>query len=221
MLRKKGDWNRLQIAAKGPHITVMLNGKKICDVTDNPTDPAEARWKEAGPISLQWPPSGESGGFEGTSNTATSASNPSHHRPDPCNESASGRCTTLVWRQQFPHHAYRVIRECARRRASSNKWTLIIVLVAACTSAAAAQHYEHALPADFNQPIGSSKSGLGTFTRAISSTNRGAQAYFSQGFQLMYAFAKAEAGRSFREAQRQDPNCAICYWGEAWAWVPT
>jgi hypothetical protein len=64
-LRKKGDWNRLQIAAKGPHITVMLNGKKICDVTDNPTDPAEARWKEAGPISLQWPPSGESGGFEG------------------------------------------------------------------------------------------------------------------------------------------------------------
>ena len=55
-LRKKGDWNRVQIAAKGPHITVMLNGKKICDVTYNPTDPAEARWKEAGPISLQWPP---------------------------------------------------------------------------------------------------------------------------------------------------------------------
>ena len=114
----------------------------------------------------------------------------------------------------------RVIRECARRRASSNKWTLIIVLVAACTSAAAAQHYEHALPADFNQPIGLFKSGLGPFTRAISSTNRGAQAYFSQGFQLMYAFAKTEAGRSFREAQRQDPNCAICYWGEAWAWGP-
>ena len=108
----------------------------------------------------------------------------------------------------------RVIRECARRRASSNKWTLIIVIVAACTSAAAAQHYEHALPADFNQPIGLFKSGLGPFTRAISSTNRGAQAYFSQGFQLMYAFAKAEAGRSFREAQRQDPNCAICYWGK-------
>ena len=36
----------------------------------------------------------------------------------------------------------------------------------------------------------------------------------------MYAFAKAEAGRSFREAQRRDPKCAICYWGEAWAWGP-
>jgi tetratricopeptide (TPR) repeat protein len=36
----------------------------------------------------------------------------------------------------------------------------------------------------------------------------------------MYAFAKTEAGRSFREAQRRDPDCAICYWGEAWAWGP-
>ena len=85
---------------------------------------------------------------------------------------------------------------------------------------AAAQHYEHPLPADFNEPIGLFKIGLGTFTRPISSTNNEAQAYFNQGFQLMYAFAKVEAGRSFREAQRRDPNCAICYWGEAWAWGP-
>ena len=34
----------------------------------------------------------------------------------------------------------------------------------------------------------------------------------------MYAFAKQDAARSFREAWRRDPNCAICYWGEAWAW---
>ena len=35
---------------------------------------------------------------------------------------------------------------------------------------------------------------------------------------MMYAFAKMEAARSFREAWKLDPNCAICYWGEAWAW---
>jgi hypothetical protein len=64
-LRKKQEWNHLQIAAKGTHLTVSLNGKKICDVNDDPTDPAEAKWKEAGPISLQWPPPGESGGFSG------------------------------------------------------------------------------------------------------------------------------------------------------------
>jgi hypothetical protein len=64
-LRKKEDWNHLVIAAKGPHLTVSLNGKKICDVMDTPTDPAEDKWKEAGPINIQWPPPGESGGFEG------------------------------------------------------------------------------------------------------------------------------------------------------------
>jgi hypothetical protein len=51
-LRKKEDWNHVQISFKGPHLQVTLNGTKICDVTDNPTEPA---WKEAGPIDFQWP----------------------------------------------------------------------------------------------------------------------------------------------------------------------
>ena len=64
-LRKKEDWNHLQVSFRGPHLQVSLNGTKICDVVDNPTDPAEARWKEAGPIGLQWPPASEGGGFDG------------------------------------------------------------------------------------------------------------------------------------------------------------
>jgi tetratricopeptide (TPR) repeat protein len=84
----------------------------------------------------------------------------------------------------------------------------------------AAQHVEGSLPPDFNEPIRLYTTGLGTFARPISSSNANAQAYFTQGFRLMYAFAKNEAGRSFREAQRLDPNCAICFWGEAWAWGP-
>ena len=64
-LRKKEDWNHIQIVAKGPHITVSLNGTKICDIMDEPTDPSEAKWKEAGPINLQWPPPAEAGGFAG------------------------------------------------------------------------------------------------------------------------------------------------------------
>jgi tetratricopeptide (TPR) repeat protein len=67
-------------------------------------------------------------------------------------------------------------------------------------------------------PIPLYKVGLGTFTRKISSPNAEAQAYFDQGFQLMYSFGKFEAIRSFREAWKRDPECAICYWGEAWAW---
>ena len=94
------------------------------------------------------------------------------------------------------------------------------LLVVASAIQAGAQHYEHPLPDDFNEPIRLYTTGLGTFTRPISSSHAEAQAYFNQGFQLMYGFAKAEAGRSFREAQKRDPDCAICYWGEAWAWGP-
>jgi tetratricopeptide (TPR) repeat protein len=35
---------------------------------------------------------------------------------------------------------------------------------------------------------------------------------------MMYAFAKLDAVRSFREAWKRDPECAICFWGESWAW---
>jgi tetratricopeptide (TPR) repeat protein len=70
----------------------------------------------------------------------------------------------------------------------------------------------------YTEPIAIFKTGLGTFTRPISSTNKEAQAYFDQGFQMMYSFAKPEAVRSFREAWKRDPSCAVCYWGEAWAW---
>lgn len=61
------------------------------------------------------------------------------------------------------------------------------------------------------------RSGLGDFAVPISTKNPEAQAYFNQGFQMMYSFAQPEAIASFREAWARDPECAICYWGEAWA----
>ena len=64
-LRKKEDWNHVQISFKGPHLQVSLNGTKICDITDNPTAPAEAAWKQAAPISFQWPHGREASGFDG------------------------------------------------------------------------------------------------------------------------------------------------------------
>src|SRR5688572_13327612 len=70
----------------------------------------------------------------------------------------------------------------------------------------------------YTEPIQIYKVGLGTFTKPMSSASKEAQAFFDQGFQMMYAFAKPEAVRSFREAWKRDPECAICYWGEAWAW---
>jgi len=74
------------------------------------------------------------------------------------------------------------------------------------------------LPKYVAEPITLLTPALGTCHRPISTTNPEAQKFFDQGFQMMYAFARLDAVRSFRESWKRDPNCAICYWGEAWAW---
>ena len=62
------------------------------------------------------------------------------------------------------------------------------------------------LPKNFNESMKLFPKALGKFTRPISSKNSEAQAYFDQGFQLMYAFGKMDAARSFREAEKRDPT---------------
>lgn len=74
------------------------------------------------------------------------------------------------------------------------------------------------VPKYVRDPIPLYTTGLGPFHRPISSKNKEAQAFFDQGFQMMYTFARLDAVRSFREAWKRDPDCAICYWGEGWAW---
>ena len=56
---------------------------------------------------------------------------------------------------------------------------------------------------------------LGSITYKIATANERAQAYFDQGLRLAYAFNHGEAQRAFRMAQKLDPNCAMCFWGEA------
>ena len=61
---------------------------------------------------------------------------------------------------------------------------------------------------------------LGTHRHPISTHSDEAQRYFDQGLIFAYGFNHAEAVRSFEEAARLDPNCAICYWGVALALGP-
>src|SRR4030095_15862452 len=49
----------------------------------------------------------------------------------------------------------------------------------------------------------------------ISTPSAEAQVYFNQGLRLAYAFNHGEAQRTFRKAQKLDPSCAMCFWGEA------
>lgn len=88
--------------------------------------------------------------------------------------------------------------------------SLLQALIAARALAAPASH------ADAIQLYGD----LTTSPFEITTSNSEAQRYFSQGLMLTYGFNHAGAVRSFRAAQRLDPQCAMCWWGEALALGP-
>lgn len=62
--------------------------------------------------------------------------------------------------------------------------------------------------------------GYGDHHHSITTSNPKTQAYFDQGVRMLFAFNHPEAIRSFREAARLDPNCAMCWWGVAFALGP-
>jgi tetratricopeptide (TPR) repeat protein len=61
---------------------------------------------------------------------------------------------------------------------------------------------------------------LATAALALTTRSEGARRWFSQGVMLTYGFNHAGAVASFRMAQRLDPTCAMCWWGEALALGP-
>ena len=61
---------------------------------------------------------------------------------------------------------------------------------------------------------------LGSLHVPITTKNSDTQQFFDQGMRLLYGFNHAEALRSFREAARNDDQCAMAYWGQALALAP-
>jgi len=70
---------------------------------------------------------------------------------------------------------------------------------------------------NFHSPIDYIPEALGNYDWQITTDEARAQQYFTQGMQLRYAYNVNEAARSMAEARRIDPECAMCYWGEAFA----
>ncbi|WP_425409722.1 tetratricopeptide repeat protein [Hyphococcus sp.] len=64
------------------------------------------------------------------------------------------------------------------------------------------------------------RSGLGDIAFAITTSSEEAQAWFNQGLAHANNFNHGEAINAFRNAQEYDPECAMCYWGEAFAYGP-
>lgn len=62
--------------------------------------------------------------------------------------------------------------------------------------------------------------GFGDFGMEITTSSREAQQHFDQGIGLLWGFNHAAAVTAFRAAQDSDPDCALCYWAEAYALGP-
>ena len=92
------------------------------------------------------------------------------------------------------------------------------------TEVAPFQHGLHAVPAGTPTPYDEASppyfDNLGRHSWPITTRSPEAQVFFDQGLRLAYGFNHGEARRAFREAQRLDPTCAMCFWGESWVLGP-
>ncbi len=61
---------------------------------------------------------------------------------------------------------------------------------------------------------------LGTYSRKISTDSAEAQAWFDRGLNWAYGFHHEEAIRCFEKVIEHDPDCAMGYWGAAYAIDP-
>ena len=84
-----------------------------------------------------------------------------------------------------------------------------------------------AVPAETRQRVAPGKAAgaplfddLGDYHYAVTTQSPQAQRYFDQGLILTYAFNHPEAIRSFEEAGRLDPQCAMAWWGVALNYGP-
>ncbi len=80
------------------------------------------------------------------------------------------------------------------------------------------KHYEEPEGGDRPSPTGAIAprlQNLGSHTFPVTTSSGEAQLFMNQGLNLSYGFNHAESGRSFREAARLDPDCAMAYWGQA------
>ncbi len=70
------------------------------------------------------------------------------------------------------------------------------------------------------KPSNELNSTLGEISYSVTTANAEAQSWFNQGLAHTYNFNHGEAIKSFQKAQAADPDCAMCYWGEAFAHGP-
>ena len=61
---------------------------------------------------------------------------------------------------------------------------------------------------------------LGSYSRSVTTSSPEAQIWFDRGLNWCYGFNQEEAVRCFKQAIELDPDCAMAYWGVAYAAGP-
>ena len=62
-------------------------------------------------------------------------------------------------------------------------------------------------------PAPKKRNDIGNSHLKITTTSKAAQEWFDQGLNLLHSFWEFEAYRCFLQAAKEDPNCAMAYWG--------
>ena len=84
----------------------------------------------------------------------------------------------------------------------------------------AANAYASAQSDEMNDGGAKMWSGVDAIGYEISTDKPEAQAWFNQGVAFTFGFNHEEAIKAFKKAQEIDPDCAMCYWGESFAYGP-
>jgi tetratricopeptide (TPR) repeat protein len=132
-----------------------------------------------------------------------------------------------AWHAHIQHDCWPWIgSNCARKRemkTTLNQVGLVVLLLAAGGTSGvrgdAPRELEHPL-APYAETKAVRLEGMGRYGRTVSTSNPEAQQYFNQGLVLTYGFNHDEAIRSFAECAKLDPDCAMAYWGIAYALGP-
>ncbi|MEQ8205204.1 MAG: hypothetical protein RIA65_03440 [Woeseia sp.] len=108
----------------------------------------------------------------------------------------------------------------SNRRTNWYALVLLALIASACSDKRPSDSGEIDLAALATRAGAPLFDGMGEHHHAITTQDPYAQRYFDQGLTIDFAFNHAESVRSFRAAQTLDPECAMCYWGEALALGP-
>ena len=101
-----------------------------------------------------------------------------------------------------------------------NYVVFILYLAALLTALPALAEHQHSVQSSSGTSTTPLFKGLSTWTHKVTTSSPQAQQYFDQGLRFIYGFNHDEATRSFKEAVRLDPNCAMAYWGIAFTLGP-